>query len=266
MNKLLLASIILSIYSSFLVQKSLSQPSEHLIHIDTVEVSPFISKVIIKYFGNEDGYDYSDKTAGRKMGRFELYVLGDTIALQEDTVFNIEDVTYEDANFDGFMDMRITSNLSASSGDELVDYYFYNPHSGKFEFAIGDIYNPSLNLKDSTISTVASWTSGPEVYKVINHSLKKIQESEDTESRSYTKQLIGDSMVITRLETVTDVGNHVLADSSWQYMFGKLRIKQIDLKIRVDDSLTPEQRDSGIEDTDVRGTFLFISTELFQYT
>lgn len=269
MKTILLLSLSLCICSMVVAQNRTIANAELLIQTDTVQIAPSVDKMIFKYFGNDEGYDFSDHNAGKMLGRFEIYIFGDSVPFQADTVFNIWGIHYEDADFDNVLDINIINNVG-NTGDKTTNYYFYNPVSHKFEFGIGDLSNPSVNKKDSTISSGGSCCQGRqgggEVLKLINHTFKKIQESYYSEGKSYTKDLIGDSLAITSLENVTGLGNNLLADSSWEYLFGKLRIAQVELKKLFEVASTSEQQDSGIADEDVKGKILYFSSESYQYT
>lgn len=156
-----------------------AQTGEILINTDTVQISPTIKTMVFKYFRNDDGYSFSDPAAGKMFGRFEVYFLGSPEAFQKDTIEDILDVSYEDANFDNILDMRIVKGYGGSGGD-FTDYWFYDTTAKKFEFGIGDLSEPGADKSDSTItssSTCCAGTGGgSEVYKLIGGSLRRLRK------------------------------------------------------------------------------------------
>ncbi len=214
-------------------------------------------------------YEVSKPVDGKMTARFEVYYLGDSSLIQSDTVDDIYSMDFEDANFDGILDLKIVTNEGAS-GIQSCSYYIYSIQTHRFEFALGDLPDPVIHTKDSTITSSASCCQGRmgsgQVYKLINHSYKKVGESQYSDSGSFTKRLIGDSLVVTSRQSINNIGENILADSSWEYLFGKLRIVQVDLKSPLQVPVTPEQWHSATAYEDVMGRFLFVSSESFRYT
>ena len=246
-----------------------AQTSERLVRIDTVQISASIKRMIFKYFRNDDGYNFSDPSAGKMLGRFEIYFLGSSLVFQKDTVDEILDVSYEDANFDNILDMRILRSYGGSGGD-FTDYWFYDTTARKFEFGLGDLSDPGVDKRDSTItssSTCCAGTGGgSEVYKLTGGEFRKIKELSYSRDGLTERQLIGDTLITTRLETEAELDDGVHTDSCWDYLFGKLRLVLVDLKVPLDESVTPKQSRNGTAYEDVGGRFSYILRKTFKYT
>jgi hypothetical protein len=179
--------------------------------------------------------------------------------------------TFGDANFDGYLDMALTTNIGASGG-ESVDYYFYNPRTKRFEFGIGDLSDPELREGDSTIACGAHCCMGRMGSGEIRKRLRDsngyilIEESAYSESGSWERTLVDGALDTTSRTTVTDIGSGLLADSSWEYLIGRLRLVEVALKKAVTPALAPEELSSGMVEEDVMGAFLYSSWERFAYT
>ena len=247
------------VFSSAYCQNAYLMTGEEIIQIDTVQISPAIPKMIFKYYRQENGYKSDD---GKRFGRFEVYMFGSRTPFQKDTLDDIIGASYEDCNFDHIVDMKIETDEGASGGF-LESYFFYDAGSKHFECRIGGLSDPFVDAQDSTITTEAHCCMGREgngeVYKLIRGEFKKIKESEYSEQGSSEKQLIGDSLITTSFETISDGGEDNLVDSSWEYLYGKLRVTNVANKVALDGAPTKAQTDSGIAYEDVHGSFLYQS-------
>jgi hypothetical protein len=221
--------------------------------------------MIFKYYRRDDEYVYSD---GKKFGRFEVYFVGKSEPIQRDTVEDITEILYEDANFDNILDIKIVTMHGASGGD-YTEYYFYNSKSKKFEYGIGFLSEPSVNKVDSTISTSSQCCGGRsgsrEVLKFINGEFIPIEESDYSEHESNKKQLLGDSLVLIDRSTTTNVEENILIDSSWTYLYGKLRLVNVSKRKVLDHPPTTAQNHAAIGYQDVMGSFLFETEIIFDY-
>jgi hypothetical protein len=225
MKKRILIFLCLPLWTCVFAQGS----TESLFQIDTLQISPTIRKMVFKYYKNEEGYKHQDE---KKTVRFEIFFLEDSIPFQRDTIDNmIWGASYEDANFDNILDIKIVDYLAAN-GSEGAYYYFYNPILKKYEFGVGGLSNPTINKEDSTISTEAHCCMGTmgngETYMFINGMFILINESGYDREYSYERELIGNSLITTDTSHSTTIesrdGGQIIVDSTWKYLFGKLQI------------------------------------------
>ncbi len=249
---------------------SQSSENEELVQTDTLAISPNHKPMIFNYYRANDAYDFKD---GKRYGRFAIYYLGDNIPFQRDTIEDIWGVSYEYANFDNVLDLHITINRGASGGDFIV-YYIFNKLLGAFEKNDIELGNPEVDPKDSTITESGNCCLGTgghsKTYKYINNVLTLIAEAEYNRDYSYRKILQNDSMITINYSNSTVLsefnGQQLIADSSWEYSFGKLRLMQVDKKRSLDDASYERLKDASVVYRDVMGAFIFDYSEHYQYS
>lgn len=254
----------------FLLFTSISAQSknegEEAFHIDTVLISPFLNKLVFSYYKNSDGYVCGSEI---KNARFEINTLDNYTPLQKDTIENIYYAYYDDYNFDNIKDLVIVTGVGMSGDNNGSDIYFYNTNNQLFDFAMGELSNPYPNQEDSTISTshycCMGRMGGSEVYKYCNGIFRKIYQSWYSESGSSAEELISDSLTLVQFSNIVELGNDKCVDSSWNYLYGKLRLVNVTIKTRLENQPTKEQETEGIAYQDVMGSFLFNSEEDFEY-
>lgn len=267
MKNIITILLILQLYTPLSAQKAEPNSNEELLQTDTVMIAPKLRPMIFNFYhNNKEGYFSSD---GRQFGRLEVFIAGNPIPIQMDTVDDVGMVDFKDMNFDNFTDLSIVTVQGMSGDNNSTDIYFYNPATKKFEFGIGGLSNPYVNNQDSTLSSSGYCCRGKsgnsEKYKYKNGEFIKISESEYSENGSWAKTLIGDSMVTTSYQTIVDMGENKFIDSSWEYLFDKLRLVNVTKEEGLDHSPTPAQRSTAIADEDVMGSFLYESKETFEY-
>lgn len=267
MKKRILIFLCFPLWTNVLAQGN----TESLFQIDTLQISPTIKKMVLKYYKNEEGYTHQDE---KKMVRFEIFFLGDSIPFQRDTIENmIWGASYEDANFDNILDIKIVDYLGANGGEGAY-YYFFNPIFKKYEFGVGGLSNPKVNKEDSTISTEAHCCMGTggngETYKFINGKFILIDESEYDREYSYDRKLIGNILITTDTSHTTTIesrdGGQIIVDSTWKYLFGKLRIVDVSKKMASEHLQQDNYQEEGVFSEDVMGAFIFKSEEKFEYS
>ncbi len=252
-------------------ENTASSGGEELVRTDTMRISPGIETMVFKYYRFDGGYSFQ---GGKGSGRFEVYLSGTSRPFQQDTLDDIMEVSYEDANFDGIADIRILTLRGMSGDNNSNEFYFYNPKTRLFEYGIGGLSNPSINTQDSTISSsgyCCMGTSGSgETYKYVDGRFKLIKESAYSREYSYGRELIGDRLVTTDTTWSTTVedddGEQFMVDSTWKYLFGKLRIVGVDRKVACEESQKDSSREEGLFSEDVMGAFIFKSEEAFEYS
>ena len=245
--------------------------NEELLKIDTVQIAPNIQKMVFKYYRSDDQYTFKD---AKEFGRFEVYRLGESAPFCRDTVEDIRDISYEDANFDGILDIRIVTLVGMSGDNNSTCYYLYTPREQTFEFGIGGLSNPTPNKSDSTIYSSGSCCMGTggssQAFRLVNGQFTLIRESSSSRESSWEKTLVGDSLIVTTLSTSTLVegatGREVFIDSTLQYLFGKLRIIAIYTKVGVHPAQKGISKEEGQFSEDVMGAFVYKTEELFQYS
>jgi hypothetical protein len=113
-------------------------------------------------------------------------------------------------------------------------------------------------------------TSGSgQVLKFMNGIFKVIKESAYSREKSYEKTLIGDSLVVTTLSRSTPIDGldgKISVDSTWQYLFGRLRLTSVYRKVAVYAIQKDSLKEAGQFEQDVMGAYVYKSEELFEYS
>jgi hypothetical protein len=240
---------------------------ESLIRIDTVQISPDIPKMIFKYFGSS--VENGDHDASKK-GRFEVSYLGDMQPFQIDSVENVLQVEYEDANFDNVLDIKIFTYWGLGLFDDHTEYHTFNIDRKRFELYL---HGAKLTIDDADSTISDSWYYGrrsrnagyDKKYKCVKGRPVLVFESEGNDDQSYKKNLIGDSLVTTARSVRTYIDDINCVDSSWAYCYNKLRLDFVRKKKLLVAPPTQEQLKIGEAEEDVTGKFLWMSEEFFKY-
>ena len=103
-----------------------------------MQISPTIPKMVFKYYLSPEAYDFKDT---KRFGRFEIYILGEALPFQKDTLIGVSTASYKDVNGDGILDMVVTTMLAASGGGDFKDIFVYSPHTKRFDLLHSDTDN-----------------------------------------------------------------------------------------------------------------------------
>ena len=122
--------IVISVLSLLSYTIAFSQ-NEKLIDVDTVQISPSVPKMIFKYYLASEEYDFKDT---KRFGRFEIYLLGDTVPFQRDTLIEVNYAQYKDLNGDHILDLTVITMQATSGGGDYRVFYLYNPATKRFEY------------------------------------------------------------------------------------------------------------------------------------
>lgn len=244
---------------------------EILFQIDTMQISPNMRTMVFKYYENSDRSPYRSDSGNC---RYEISYLDESIPFQKDTIEIDRDlIEYEDANFDNILDMKINTCEWANSG-ETDAYYFFNPKSNKYEYGVGDLSNPTINKQDSTMSTEAHCCNGTigngKTYKFVNGKFKLIRESGFSQECQYDRELIGNILITTDSIHITTIvihdGRRMSVDSTWKYLFGRLRIVFVSRDLSSETSDEGNQKNGRAISENEMGAVPFEYEETFEYS